>query len=84
MGKIQLIFSFLSHLHVALLLVVLFQESVHFPHLERNQTFLSPCLSQEEGTEDLGLLLWDLCVALQGSDEQRIDGGGCEVGVKVL
>jgi len=40
-------FSFLSYLDLSLVLVRLFQESVHFPCLERNQTLLSPCLSQE-------------------------------------
>lgn len=59
MSKIPLVFLFLSY--VALLLVGLFEESVNFPHLGRNQTFLSPCLSQEEGAGDLGLLLWDSC-----------------------
>lgn len=49
------------------LVLGLFQGTVHFPHPGRNQTFLS----QEEGTGDIGHLLLDLCVALQGSDEQR-------------
>lgn len=80
-GKIPLVFSFLSYLDAALFLVGLFQESIYYSHLGRNQTF-SPCHSQEEGAGHLGLLLGDLCVALQGL--MSIDGGGHGVGVKVL
>ena len=57
-------FSFLLYLDLALVLVGLFQESVHFPHLGRNQTLLSPCLSQEGDRSPGSFFLLDLGVDL--------------------